>query len=96
MDDPSPPNNADPRSPVKRLGRLGRWKFGRQLTGWGLLLFGLVGVPLPIIPGWVFIAWGMVILSPDVPFFARLLDRVAHRIPQLRSAIERVRGQTEN
>ncbi len=93
MDDSAPPNNADPRSPAKGLGR---WRIGRQLAGWGMLSLGLVGLALPIMPGWVFIAWGVVTLAPDVPFFARLLDRIAHRIPQLRAAIERVRGQAEN
>jgi hypothetical protein len=72
------------------------WKIVRQLAGWGLLLIGLAGLILPILPGWFFIAWGVVTLAPDVPFFGRLLDRVAHRVPQLRAAIERVRGQPEN
>jgi uncharacterized membrane protein YbaN (DUF454 family) len=66
------------------------------LAGWGLLCVGVAGLVLPILPGWVFIAWGCVTLAPDVPFFARVLDRVAHRVPPLRAAIERVRGMPEN
>ena len=78
------------------LSTLTRWKFGRQLAGWGLLAVGVAGLVLPILPGWVFIGWGAVTLAPDVPFFARLLDRIAHRVPQLRAAIERVQGKPEN
>ena len=89
-------NDDNPYKSPGGLERLTRWKIGRQLAGWGLLLLGLAGLVLPILPGWIFIAWGVVTLAPDVPFFGRLLDRVAHRVPPLRAAIERVRGQAEN
>lgn len=91
-----------PQEPIDHdSGKLGRWrpsrwKLGRQFAGWGLLAIGLAGLVLPILPGWIFIAWGCVTLAPDVPFFDRLLDRVARRVPQLRSAIARVRGASEN
>lgn len=73
-----------------------RWRLGRQFAGWGLVMLGVVGLALPILPGWVFLAWGAVILAPDVPFIARLLDRLAHRVPALRAAIEKVRGMPES
>jgi hypothetical protein len=95
MDHPRHPNDRNPNRSPGGSGSLLRWKIVRQLAGWGLLMLGLVGLLLPILPGWVFIAWGVVTLSPDVPFFARLLDRIAHRVPPLRAAIERVRGQPE-
>jgi uncharacterized membrane protein YbaN (DUF454 family) len=80
---------------LRKSSKLGRWKIGRQLAGWGLLAVGVAGLVLPVLPGWWFIAWGCVTLAPDVPFFARLLDAVAHRVPPLRAAIERVRGMPE-
>lgn len=70
----------------------GGWRLGRQLAGWGLLALGAVGVVMPVMPGWIFIAWGAVILAPDVPFIGRLLDRLAEKVPPLRSAIEWARG----
>jgi hypothetical protein len=77
-------------------GNTTRWKLARQFAGWGLLALGVAGLILPILPGWFFLAWGAVILAPDVPLFSRLLDRVAHRVPQLRAAIEKARGKPEN
>lgn len=84
--------NDEPRPPHKS-GRPARSKLGRQLAGWGLLALGVAGLVLPVLPGWVFIAWGAVILAPDVPFLSRLLDRIARRVPRLRAAIDRVRGE---
>jgi hypothetical protein len=78
------------------LSKLRRSRLGRQFAGWGFMALGVTGLILPILPGWIFIALGAVTLAPDVPFFARLLDRVAERVPALRSAIERVRGVPEN
>ena len=70
------------------------WKIGRQLAGWGLLALGVAGLILPILPGWVFIAWGAITLAPDVPFFARLLERIAHKVPQLQPTIDRLTGKS--
>ncbi|HVA47444.1 MAG TPA: hypothetical protein VNH11_13830 [Pirellulales bacterium] len=80
----------------KDRGVLQRWRLGRQFAGWGLMLLGVAGLQLPVLPGWLFLAWGAITLAPDVPFFARLLDRIAYRVPSLRAAIERVRGMPEN
>ena len=74
------------------LGSLWERRIVRQLVGIGLLFLGLAGLVLPILPGWVFIAWGVVTLAPDIPFFGRLLDRLAQRVPQLSAAIDRVRS----
>ena len=82
-----------PQTASGRAGKKDRWKLGRQAAGWGLLALGAVGIVMPVMPGWIFIAWGAVILAPDVPFISGLLDRLAEKVPQLRSAIERARGQ---
>ncbi|HJT34980.1 MAG TPA: hypothetical protein VJ783_23330 [Pirellulales bacterium] len=70
------------------------WRIGRQLAGWGLLALGLAGLVLPVLPGWVFIGWGAVTLAPDIPFFARVLERIAHKVPQLQPTIDRLTGKT--
>ena len=69
------------------------WRVGRQLAGWGLLVVGVAGLVLPILPGWVFIAWGAITLAPDIPFFARVLKHIAHKVPQLQPTIDRLTGK---
>ena len=46
----------------------------RMAAGIGLLLVGIVGLILPIMPGWVFIIPGLMILSDYFPPAKRLLD----------------------
>lgn len=81
------PRSNDPRT---SLG----WKIARQLAGWGLLALGLAGLLLPILPGWIFIAWGAITLAPDVPFFATVLERIADKVPQLQPTIARLTGKS--
>jgi hypothetical protein len=57
------------------LRRLGRMTAGFFLCGLGLVLLVLPG------PGLITLAAGLVILSADVPFAARLLEKVRARIP---------------
>jgi uncharacterized protein YqgC (DUF456 family) len=40
----------------------------------GLILIGIVGLILPIMPGWLFIIPGLVILAEYFPSVRRLLD----------------------
>jgi uncharacterized protein len=56
-----------------------------------LLVLGLAGLVLPLLQGWLFIALGVIVLSRDIPFFARLEDRVATRFPKARHIAEKVR-----
>lgn len=57
------------------LKRLARMTAGFFLVGLGLALLVLPG------PGLIVLASGLVILSVDVPFAARLLDKVRARLP---------------
>ncbi len=63
----------------------------RIALGCILLVLGLAGLVLPILQGWLFIGLAVIILSRDIPFFARLEDRVAARFPGIRRIAERVR-----
>ena len=63
----------------------------RHVVGWTCLLVGLVGLWLPILQGWLFIAIGALLLSRDVPVFARLVCWVEGRSPRVRAGLDRLR-----
>jgi len=42
--------------------------------GFSLVLLGLLGLVLPIMPGWIFLIPGLIILSDHFPIVKRLLD----------------------
>ena len=46
----------------------------RIVSGIALLLVGIVGLILPIMPGWVFLIPGLMILADYFPPIKRLLD----------------------
>ena len=45
----------------------------RILSGFGLVLLGIVGLIQPIMPGWIFLIPGLVILAEYFPPIRRLL-----------------------
>ncbi len=72
--------------------RRGIGRVVRHVMGWGMLALGVAGLVLPVLQGWLFIAIGALILARDMPFFARLLDRIERRFPLLRHPIARARA----
>ena len=50
-----------------------RQKMLRLITGWLLVLVGIAGLILPIMPGWVFLIPGLVILAERFTWAKRLL-----------------------
>jgi uncharacterized membrane protein YbaN (DUF454 family) len=61
-------------------------KVWRISAGVGLILIGIVGLILPIMPGWVFIIPGLVILSEHSPRIKRLLGWVRRKFEDARTA----------
>ena len=51
------------------------WRLVRLSTGWALLVLGVIGLFLPFLQGLLFIASGLALLSPDLPWAKRLLER---------------------
>jgi uncharacterized membrane protein YbaN (DUF454 family) len=49
-------------------------KLIRPILGLFLVLLGIVGLILPIMPGWIFVIPGLVILGDYFPPVRRLLD----------------------
>ena len=48
--------------------------FFKLLSGFGLILIGLIGLIMPIMPGWVFIIPGLIILGEYFRPIRRLVD----------------------
>ncbi len=46
----------------------------RLATGIGLVVLGILGLILPIMPGWVFLIPGLIILSDFFPPVKRVLE----------------------
>jgi uncharacterized membrane protein YbaN (DUF454 family) len=49
-------------------------KILRILGGIGLVLLGIIGLILPIMPGWIFLIPGLIILADYFPPIHRLLQ----------------------
>ena len=61
-------------------GRLGRVL--RILLGVTLIPLGIVGLFLPVLQGVLFLVLGLALLADEVPFLARLRDRLRSRYPR--------------
>ena len=46
----------------------------RLVGGVGLVILGIIGLILPIMPGWIFLIPGLIILSDRFPAIKRLLE----------------------
>jgi uncharacterized membrane protein YbaN (DUF454 family) len=46
----------------------------RLITGLGLVLLGIIGLILPVMPGWVFLIPGLMILAERFPAVRRLVE----------------------
>lgn len=66
--------------------------FARIALGILFLVLGALGLLLPIMPGWLFIALGILALSPDVPLFRRMVRWFETRFPHLHGPLEKMRG----
>jgi hypothetical protein len=53
---------------------------------------GVAGLVLPVLQGWLFLAMGVIVLSRDVPLFARMEDRITARFPRARRLVNRLRA----
>jgi uncharacterized membrane protein YbaN (DUF454 family) len=51
-------------------------------AGFGLVILGIVGLIMPIMPGWVFLIPGLVLLADYFPPVRRLLDWAKARLPK--------------
>ncbi|MBI4462924.1 MAG: hypothetical protein HY653_08470 [Acidobacteria bacterium] len=57
------------------------WASLRLVAGIFLTVLGLLGLLLPILPGWIFLIPGLIILSAHFHWARRLLDYLRTRKP---------------
>lgn len=75
---------------MKIIARTIRW-MRKQALALGFILLGIIGLILPIMPGWIFIALAVLLLAEDVPLFQRLIHKVERKWPRSRAVIARAR-----
>jgi hypothetical protein len=63
----------------------------RMILGTFFLLLGFVGLFVPILQGWLFLALGILLLSVDIPMFNRLVCRIGNRFPRIGKVLSRAR-----
>jgi uncharacterized membrane protein YbaN (DUF454 family) len=69
------------------------WTFGSLLrrilrfaSGVGLVILGIIGLILPIMPGWIFLIPGLVILADFFPPLKRVLEWAKRKAIETRNA----------
>ncbi|HEY0524455.1 MAG TPA: PGPGW domain-containing protein [Stellaceae bacterium] len=76
--------------------RRSRWaRIAILAGGWFFLVLGVIGLVLPVLQGWLFIAIGFVLLSREQEWARRALDRVCNRFPALGRHIQRAEHWTD-
>ena len=64
----------------RRPSRLKRWAL--MALGYFFLVFGVIGIILPVLHGTIFLFMGLAILSQEVEWARRLRARIAERFPR--------------
>jgi uncharacterized membrane protein YbaN (DUF454 family) len=58
----------------------------RIASGIGLVLVGVIGVILPVMPGWIFLIPGLVILADYFPPVRRLVDWAKAKVESVKKS----------
>jgi hypothetical protein len=66
-----------------------------QFAGYSFLVLGVVGLVLPFLQGFLFLAIGMVILAKTAPWAERLLQRFRDRYPKAGGFIDQAESRAE-
>ena len=79
---------ANPKSVVRWIGRNSR-RVLITIAGFALILLGLAGLVLPILPGWLFIIAGLAVLATEYAWAERTLDAAKRRARQAANKMRR-------
>ena len=80
MNDTPRDARSEPRTYWKKMARL--------ITGWIFIIFGVIGLFLPILQGILFLALGIYLLAPCITFFHRMQERLYARHPHLKNRVQ--------
>ena len=51
------------------------------------MVVGVIGLIMPILPGWVFLGFAAVLLFPDAPLTRKSVSRMEHHFPWTRGLL---------
>ena len=66
-----------------------------QTAGYAFLVLGVLGLVLPILQGFLFLAIGLIILAKTAPWAERLLDKFRRRYPDAGRLIDQAEDKVE-
>lgn len=75
--------------PVSQL-----WRMGRIVSGFFLLVLGVIGLFLPVLQGIAMIVAGLLILAPEFPWAQRLLNWLRQKFSSVRRVVANATGKT--
>jgi len=58
----------------------------RIASGIGLVIIGIIGLILPVMPGWIFLIPGLVILADYFPPVRRLVDWAKSKMERVKNS----------
>ncbi len=71
-------------------------RFAAIALGWVLILLGIAGLVIPIMPGAVLIVVGAVMVNPQCAWLRRMLDKCRVHFPALAPAFRRFSAWSES
>ena len=71
-----------------------RWLF--LVAGWTFILLGIAGLFLPVLPGILFLAIGLVILSSEYVWAHNLVQRLRARFPSFASHFDKATDKAQS
>lgn len=64
-------------------------------AGWFFMLLAIAGWILPVLPGWLFFAIGLLILSTEYAWAHRLVERTKVRFPKFGTVLDNARHKVD-
>jgi uncharacterized membrane protein YbaN (DUF454 family) len=57
------------------------------------VMIGIVGLILPVLPGWLFFGFALILIFPDAPMTQRSVARIEARFPSTRRFLRFLTGE---